>query len=84
MNFGSFQWVSLYGAPGIAQAAAELDEAKRTDLLHQAQEIEYNEGGLIIWGFRQQVDGFGPNVKGLEGSKYLPLGSYKFNKVSVQ
>ena len=48
-----------------------------------AQEIEYNEGGLIIWGFRQQVDGYGANVQGLEPSKYLPLGSYKFNKVSV-
>jgi peptide/nickel transport system substrate-binding protein len=68
----------------VNAAAQELDETKRADLLHQAQEIEYNEGGLIIWGFRQQVDGYGANVKGLEPSKYLPLGSYKFNKVSVQ
>ncbi len=69
---------------GLVNAAAqELDEAKRKDLLHQAQEIEYNEGGLIIWGFRQQVDAYGANVQGLEESKYLPLGNYKFNKVSV-
>ncbi|RYP81781.1 ABC transporter substrate-binding protein [Nocardioides guangzhouensis] len=67
----------------VNAAAKELDEAKRSDLLHQAQEIEYNEGGLIIWGFRQQVDGYGANVQGLEPSKYLPLGNYKFNKVSV-
>ena len=68
----------------VNAAAKELDEAKRADLLHQAQEIEYNEGGLIVWGFRQQVDGYGANVQGLEPSKYLPLGSYKFHKVSVQ
>jgi peptide/nickel transport system substrate-binding protein len=67
----------------VNQAAQELDETKRKDLLHQAQEIEYNEGGLIIWGFRQQVDGYAANVQGLEESKYLPLGNYKFNKVSV-
>ena len=67
----------------VNQAAQELDEAKRADLLHQAQEIEYNEGGLIIWGFRKQVDAYGANVQGLEESKYLPLGNYKFNKVSV-
>jgi peptide/nickel transport system substrate-binding protein len=67
----------------VNQAAAELDEAKRKDLLHQAQEIEYNEGGLIVWGFRQQVDGYASTVQGLEPSKYLPLGNYKFNKVSV-
>jgi peptide/nickel transport system substrate-binding protein len=67
----------------VNAAAKELDETKRADLLHQAQEIEYNEGGLIVWGFRQQVDGYGASVQGLEASKYLPLGSYKFNKVSV-
>jgi len=67
----------------INQARREPDAAKRTTLLHDAQEIEYNEGGLIIWGFRQQVDAYGASVQGLEPSKYLPLGSYKFNKVSV-
>ncbi|MFG2045586.1 ABC transporter substrate-binding protein [Dactylosporangium sp. NPDC048998] len=67
----------------IAAAVAELDESKRNSLLHQAQEIEYNEGGYIIWGFHKQVDGYASNVKGLEPSRYLPLGNYKFNKVSV-
>lgn len=67
----------------INAATREVDEAKRNDLLHQAQEIEYEEGGLIIWGFRQQVDAYGGNVQGLEPSKYLPLGQYKFHKVSV-
>ena len=70
---------------GLVDAAAkELDEAKRGDLLQQAQQIEYDEGGYIIWGFRQQVDAFGATVNGLEPSKYLPLGSYKFQNVSVQ
>ena len=68
----------------VNAAAKELDEDKRKDLLFQAQEIEYDEGGLIIWGFRQQVDGYASGVQGLEPSAYLPLGSYKFNKVSVQ
>jgi peptide/nickel transport system substrate-binding protein len=67
----------------VSAAAREVDEAKRAELVHQAQEIEYDEGGLIIWGFRQQVDAYGPNVQGLEPSKYLPLGQYKFHKVSV-
>lgn len=67
----------------VNTAAQTLDETKRATLLQDAQEIEYNEGGYIIWGFRQQVDGYASNVQGLEPSKYLPLGSYKFNKVSV-
>jgi peptide/nickel transport system substrate-binding protein len=67
----------------VNAASKELDTDKRNDLLHQAQEIEYNEGGLIIWGFRQQVDAYGPNVQGVEPSVYLPLGNYNFSKVSV-
>jgi peptide/nickel transport system substrate-binding protein len=67
----------------VNAAAQEVDEAKRAELLHQAQEIEYNEGGYIIWGFREQIDGYASSVQGLEPSKYLPLGNYKFSKVSV-
>ena len=67
----------------VNAAAKEVDEAKRTALLQDAQEIEYDEGGLIVWGFRQQVDGYASNVQGLEPSKYLPLGNYKFSKVSI-
>ncbi|MDR7251347.1 peptide/nickel transport system substrate-binding protein [Nocardioides sp. BE266] len=67
----------------VNAAAKEVDETKRATLLHDAQEIEYDEGGYIIWGFRQQVDAYGSTVQGLEPSKYLPLGNYCFRKVSV-
>ena len=67
----------------IAAAQRETDEAKRNSLLHDAQEIEYNEGGYIIWGFRNQIDGLSQNVQGLKPSVYQPLGSYNFKTVSV-
>ena len=67
----------------IASAQQETDEAKRTSLLQDAQEIEYNEGGYIIWGFRRQIDGYSSKVSGIKPSRYLPLGSYKFQFASV-
>ena len=67
----------------IAQAQATVDESKRTDLLKQAQEVEYNEGGLIIWGFRTQVDAVSAKVQGLKASKFQPLGNYDFKSVSL-
>ncbi len=67
----------------IAAAQQETDEAKRTSLLQDAQEIEYNTGGYIIWGFRRQVDGYSGKVSGIKPSKYLPLGSYKFQYASI-
>jgi peptide/nickel transport system substrate-binding protein len=67
----------------IDDASRETDEAKRNTLIQDAQKIEYDEGGYIIWGFRRQVDGYGGKVQGLKPSRYLPLGSYKFQNVSV-
>ena len=81
--FNETHWDNQEFTDLINTAAQTLDEAQRTTLLQDAQELEYNEGGYIIWGFRQQVDAFATNVQGLEPSKYLPLGSYKFHKASV-
>ena len=67
----------------VNKASEETDEDKRNALLKDAQQIEYDEGGYIIWGFRQQIDGYASNVQGIEPSKYLPLGSYKFQYASV-
>ncbi|NUR06572.1 MAG: ABC transporter substrate-binding protein [Nocardioidaceae bacterium] len=67
----------------LQSASAETDETKRNTLLQDAQKIEYDEGGFIIWGFRRQVDGYSSKVQGLKPSRYLPLGSYKFQNVSL-
>jgi peptide/nickel transport system substrate-binding protein len=76
---------SSYGkyAGLVAAAQREIDETKRTSLLQQAQEIEYNEGGYIIWGFRTQVDAVSQKVQGLKSSKFQPLGNYDFKSISV-
>ncbi len=67
----------------INSAVKETDAAKRNSLLQDAQKIEYETGGYIIWGFRNQIDGVGPKVQGIKPSRYLPLGSYKFNVASL-
>src|SRR6185312_5255284 len=36
----------------IGSAQRETDESKRNTLIQDAQKIEYDEGGYIIWGFR--------------------------------
>lgn len=78
-HFDNAQFADL-----ISSAQQETDEARRTTLLQDAQQIEYDEGGYLIWGFRRQVDGMGASVQGIKPSRYLPLGSYKFQYASVQ
>ena len=47
----------------------ELDEGKRTDLLHEAQKIEYDSGGYIVWSFSNQVDAYSAKVGGFQPAK---------------
>jgi peptide/nickel transport system substrate-binding protein len=66
----------------ISQARAELDDAKRTELLHRAQEIEYERGGLIIWAFNNQLDAYSDTVGGFHPAKSgFPLTNYGFGRV---
>ena len=51
------------------QALAETDAAKRIQVEHEMQELEYNIGGYIIPFFGDLIDGYAANVKGLKPSK---------------
>jgi peptide/nickel transport system substrate-binding protein len=65
----------------IGEARRELDEGKRTDLLHQAQQIEYEQGGYIVWSFSNQVDAHSAKVGGFQPAKSgVPLSNYGFAK----
>lgn len=63
----------------IKAAKATRDEAKRRQLLQDAQKIEYDEGGLIIWGFKNQVDAYSQFVTGLVPAREQPVSSFRFN-----
>lgn len=76
-HFDNPKFNDLYNA-----AKRETDDAKRGQMLQDCQQIEYEEGGYIIWGFKQQVDGASNLVQGMKPSRYLPCGSYKFQNVS--
>jgi peptide/nickel transport system substrate-binding protein len=66
----------------IEQAKRESDQAKRNQLLHDAQKIEYDTGGFIIWGFKRQLDGYSNLVQGLAPHRYLPCSNFGFKHAS--
>jgi peptide/nickel transport system substrate-binding protein len=76
-HWNNSRYNSLY-----AQAIAAGDAALRTEIAHEMQQIEYDEGGYIIPFFPPVVDGFGTNVGGLVPSKIgLSLNAYDFKNV---
>jgi peptide/nickel transport system substrate-binding protein len=51
------------------QALRATDAAKRVEIEHQMQKLEYDLGGYIIPFFRDLLDGYAAKVKGLSPSK---------------
>jgi peptide/nickel transport system substrate-binding protein len=45
------EWDGLY-----QQALAEPDETARNAIIEQMQQLEYDQGGNIIWGFNNLID----------------------------
>jgi peptide/nickel transport system substrate-binding protein len=65
------------------QAVQELDEEKRCEIAHQMQEIQYERGGYIIWGFGNLVDAYSTKFTGLKPSRASNLAAYSFRDVSL-
>jgi len=68
----------------IAEARKTLDTKKRYAILHDAQKMEYESGGYIIWSFRNQIDAYSAKIAGFVPAKTgTPLGNYGFAKVHL-
>ena len=67
------KFLSLY-----KQALGTVDKKKRTQILHDMQSLEYNNGGYLIWGFSTLLDGYSSKVKGVrQGDKgVLPFNAF--------
>ena len=71
------EWLSL-----VQQAFTTVDDAERNALIAQAQEIEFNEGGYIIWAWRNQVDAYSKTTTGYKLDKLGgPVGRMYFKDV---
>ena len=60
------------------EAKVTANRTRRTEIMHEMQKMEYDNGGYIIWGFSTLLDGYGAKVKGLKaGDKgVLPLNAF--------
>ena len=71
------KWTDL-----VNEANATVEMTARCALIQKAQDIEYNEGGYIIWGFPDSVDAYSASVHGFTPDKSgIPLTSFGFRNV---
>ncbi|GMA41279.1 ABC transporter substrate-binding protein [Mobilicoccus caccae] len=63
----------------IRSAFRETDEERRRRLVQDAQRIEYEEGGFLIWAFQNQVDAYSTSLAEVQPAVEQPVSSYRFN-----
>ena len=71
------EWLSL-----VKQAFKTVDDGQRNDLISQAQQIEFEQGGYIVWAWRNQVDAYSKTTTGYKLDKLGgPIGRMYFKDV---
>jgi len=66
----------------INQARGTVDEAKRKEILHEAQQMQYEQGGYIIPYFSNIIDAYSSKVSGFVPAKSgFPFGNYWLKNV---
>lgn len=58
------------------QALAAVDDRKRAQIIKEMQRMEYQDGGLIIWGFKNLTDAYSSKVGGFK----VDRGTLNLNK----
>jgi peptide/nickel transport system substrate-binding protein len=77
--FNETHWSDPRFVKLIQQGRAELDDAKRKEILVEAQTMQYEQGGYIIPYFSNIIDGYSANVGGfVEAKSGFPFGNYWF------
>ena len=80
--FNETHWKDPKFVSLIQQARAEADDAKRKDILHAAQKMQYDEGGYIIQYFSNIIDAYSSKLGGfVEAKSGFPLGNYWFKNI---
>jgi peptide/nickel transport system substrate-binding protein len=81
--YNETQWADKSFDALFAKARGTLDAGPRKEMYHELQQILWDRGGYLIWGFLNNVDAVSAKVKGIEPSVVRNLGYYNLNDVSL-
>jgi peptide/nickel transport system substrate-binding protein len=82
-TYNATHWQNATWLGLVQEALRTTDVAKRNELVGEAETIEYNEGGYIIWAFNDAIDAYSAKLGGIVPDKYgAPLSSWHLNRFS--
>jgi peptide/nickel transport system substrate-binding protein len=62
------------------EALKTRDVEARKPLVHEAQQIQHERGGLVIWGFFNELDGVAPRVGGVV-PEHSHFSTWRFDRI---
>jgi peptide/nickel transport system substrate-binding protein len=65
----------------VAEAARTVNPKKRTAIIHEIDQIQWNRGGYLIWGGLTWFDAYRTNVKGVVPNAMRTLGDFRFQNL---
>lgn len=67
----------------FSEALGTVDDNARCEIVHQMQQIEYDRGGYLIFGFPNIVDAYAHTVTGFVPHRFgQPLSYFEFERIS--
>jgi peptide/nickel transport system substrate-binding protein len=78
-HFNDPRYTALYN-----EGLATVDDMKRTEIVHEMQEIEYTMGGYVIPCFPPYIDGISTKVHGVTPGKANPLSDFGFERFWIE
>jgi peptide/nickel transport system substrate-binding protein len=82
--YNETKWVNPAFEKLIAQAFATPDPDRRRPIMADAQQLLYDEGATIIWGFLPNIDAVSVKVHGIPPSVIRSMGNYDFRKAWIE
>lgn len=65
----------------IKAAISATDETTALELWHEVQQVQYDEGGYIVWANMEILDATGTYVQGVVPSSWFNLGGWNYRDV---
>jgi peptide/nickel transport system substrate-binding protein len=82
--YNETKWIDSGFEALIEKAFATPDVDKRKPIMVEAQQMLFDEGATIIWGFLPNIDAISAKVHGITPSVIRSMGNYDFRKAWIE
>jgi peptide/nickel transport system substrate-binding protein len=82
--YGETHWNSTKSDKLLDDALADADQASAEQKWHAVQELQYKEGGYIVTSALNNVDGYAPNVRGIQTTEAGPCNYWDYKSAWLE